>query len=54
MKSSVPLAVLLLGATPVMGYRINPNLALQAGYNYLIPKASEQRYSESVSNVVYQ
>ena len=44
----------LLGVKPLVGYRVNPNLAFQASYGFNIPKSTQQVYSESTVNAYYE
>ncbi len=44
----------LLGVKPMMGYRVNENLAFQATYSVNIPKTTQQSYSESTVNTYYE
>ena len=45
---------IMFGAKPVVGYRFIPQLALQVGYSFLLPKNSAQSYTESGSNYTYE
>ena len=45
---------ILLGLKPVVGYRINPALAVQVGYGVNITKSSQQSYGETSGTLYYE